>query len=268
MELGQLSDSPLDNLARGVDTKILGNFARGVPKRGKSDFLWHHTLCVMRIIFASILVLVVVVYYADWKRLHQSGDLTKNFNLYRYSHEAGISRESFAQSGYHLPPFCCLHLESLPGAMIECTALQSILASIILQYSLFQPVWYSAKKYPSGTCHVLSVAGWSCMAEWYTLWGQEFLANWNLLLVTGPSEPPTSTASCVVSTIMQCAWDVNYSSCVVAVSCFRRSCKYKKGHDLSWCIQTSTKSVYKSSELVDQRKLCRQCIWTVARSSL
>ena len=25
------------------------------------------------------------------------------------------------------------------------------------------------------------------MAEWYTLWGQEFLAKWNLLLVTGPS---------------------------------------------------------------------------------
>ena len=27
---------------------------------------------------------------------------------------------------------------------------------------------------------------WQVEAEWYTLWRQEFLANWNLLLVIGP----------------------------------------------------------------------------------
>ena len=59
------------------------------------------------------------------------------------------------------------------------------------------------------------------------------------------------------------------SSCIVLVSCFRSSAKYLKlSWFHSWCIQTSTRSAYKSSELVDQRKLCRQCIWTVARSSL
>ena len=38
--------------------------------------------------------------------------------------------------GYHLLPFCCHYLQSLPGdSMLESTVLQSISASMIFQYS-------------------------------------------------------------------------------------------------------------------------------------
>ena len=63
---------------------------------------------------------------AEWKRLHLWGDLTKNFNLYSY-----IAMES-PSCQLNLPSLviiCHRSVESLPGALIECTV-------------LFQPVWY------------------------------------------------------------------------------------------------------------------------------
>ena len=60
-----------------------------------------------------------------------------------YSRE-GISRESFAQSGYARLSFATALLSALgvtaKNSDIECTLLQSISASIIFSYSLFQLV--------------------------------------------------------------------------------------------------------------------------------
>ena len=56
------------------------------------------------------------------------------------------------------------------------TSIQSVSASMIFSKEVAK--W--------NLPHVPSVAGWSWMAEWYTLWEQEFLAYWNLLLMTGP----------------------------------------------------------------------------------
>ena len=60
---------------------------------------------------------------AEWKRLHLWGDLTKNFDPYSY-----IAMES-PSCQLNLPSLVIRSVESLPGALIECTV-------------LFQPVWY------------------------------------------------------------------------------------------------------------------------------
>ena len=86
-----------------------------------------------------------------------------------------------------MPPFHCFQQESLPGAIIYSA----------LYCSLFQLVSYLCIHCLASMIFHKEVAKWnlSCSVsgrlklhgEWYTLWGQEFLANWNLLLVTGPS---------------------------------------------------------------------------------
>ena len=56
----------------------------------------------------------------------------------------------------------------------------------------------------------------------------------------------------LVRSVSLVAWAVNYSSCVEAVSCFRRSCKYKRDHDLTvGASKFLTRSAYKSSEVVE-----------------
>ena len=148
---------------------------------------------------------------ADWKRLHLSGDLSKNFNLYSYiySHE-GISWESFVRVWLNETIICHRSVDwtwshcQEQWYRVHCTTVyfsqydifvQSFSASMIFSYSLFQPVWYfrtvcfSHYDIPqrSSQVELLMLYQWQVEAAWLngTLWGQELLANWNLLLGTG-----------------------------------------------------------------------------------
>ena len=102
----------------------------------KIAYYWPHPLCDLESGVATETKRrqQQIMANAEWKRLHLSGDLTKNFNLYSYIAMKVFPGNYLPSPGYHLPPFCCLHLESLPGdSMIERTVLQSISASMIFQ---------------------------------------------------------------------------------------------------------------------------------------
>ena len=62
---------------------------------------------------------------AEWKRLHLSGDLTKNFNLYSYIAMKVFPGNYLPSPGYNWPPFFCpalLWVTARNSDRVHCTA--------------------------------------------------------------------------------------------------------------------------------------------------